>query len=52
MYRYVIKLSDGSHRVGVAPSMAYCTSEIWEIDWDARKKKLRITNIDIWRCKK
>ncbi len=52
MYRYVIKFSDGKHYVGCAPNMACCTAELWEIEFDARKKKRRIVNIDIWRTKR
>ena len=52
MYRYIIKFSDGKHITGAAPTMSYCTAEIWELDFNARKNKRRIVNIDIWRTKR
>lgn len=51
MYKYVIKFTDGSHRVGFAKSMACFTAELWEIEWEKRKAGVRIKSIDAWRRK-
>ncbi len=52
MYRYIVKFSNGKHRVGRMQSFAFCKAEMWELDRLARKMECRIETIDIWRCRK
>lgn len=51
MYKYIIRFTDGSRRVGIAPTMAYFTAQMWEYEWEKRKVGVRVKSIDIWRRK-
>ena len=51
-YQYIIRFTDGTHRIGLAPTMSYFTAELWEHEWEKRKIGVKVKSIDIWRKKR
>ena len=52
MYRYVIKFSDGRFRAGIAPSFALFRGELNEVGRSLSGTGIKVSKIDVWRCKK
>lgn len=52
MYEYIIVFDDGTRRLGICKTMALFEAELWNAEWEQRKKHIRVKTIDVWRRKK